>query len=332
MKKISAFILCAVLVLAMCVGASALGPEGEERIQGIDVSIYQGEIDFARVRSAGIEAVYVRGSVGGSRTDERFAQNVQAAKAAGLSVGAYAYITARTPAQARAQAQRFAALLDGLSLPLRPAADFNVEGLSRAQANAVALAYLSELKAATGVTPLLYTNASSAQNLWSEALTAYPLWVADYNKVSEPQVRGKWSGWAGWQHSNTGRVAGIQGDVDLDVFTEAVFSANSETPPTHRTYTVRRGDTLSSIARLFGVTPSSLARENALANPNLIYPGQVLILPDGAAGVRAITVDRGDTLSRLARRYGSTVSALARLNRIENVNRIFAGQTLLVPA
>ncbi len=327
MKRLFSFVLCAVLLLAMCVGASALEPDGDDHIAGIDVSVYQGEIDFDKVRAAGVEAVYIRGSVGAGETDARFASNAEKAKAAGLSIGAYAFVTARTPDEARAQARRFAALLQGVSLDMRPAAEFDVRGLDPAQAERVALAYFSALEEATGFTPMLYTDSSGARDFWPASLSAYPLWVADYRPASQPPDNGKWTGWAGWQYSDTGRVDGITGNVDLNVFTEAAFLGNDGPAPERYAYIVRKGDTLSAIARRFGITVDRLARENNLQNPNRIYPGQAIFLP----GIKTHVVQRGDTLTRLARRYGTTVSALARINEIKNVHFIKTGAILFVP-
>jgi murein DD-endopeptidase MepM/ murein hydrolase activator NlpD len=107
--------------------------------------------------------------------------------------------------------------------------------------------------------------------------------------------------------------------------------------PSPATYTVQRGDTLGRIARQFGTTIGELTRLNRLADPNRIYVGQVLSLPTGAgcpdAGPRPRVhiVQRGETLSRIAARYGTTVAALAAANRIANPSRIYVGQVLAIP-
>ena len=76
-----------------------------------------------------------------------------------------------------------------------------------------------------------------------------------------------------------------------------------------------------------------MASLNHIANPDLIYPGQVLNLPRGAApSAGTYTVRQGDTLWGIARRYNTTVSALASLNRIANPDLIYPGQVLRLPA
>jgi len=113
-------------------------------------------------------------------------------------------------------------------------------------------------------------------------------------------------------------------------------------PATHR-YTVVRGDTLSAIAVRFGTTVAALVATNHIANPNLIFPGQILTVTGGspaapapapppAPAPRSISymVHRGDTLGAIAVRFGTTVAALVATNHIANPNLIFPGQVLVI--
>lgn len=103
-------------------------------------------------------------------------------------------------------------------------------------------------------------------------------------------------------------------------------------------YTVRSGDTLGSIATSYGTTVAALAAANGLANPNLIYAGQVLSLgavasapagaPSGASG--SYTVVAGDTLGSIATTHGTTVAALASANALSDPDLIFVGQVLVL--
>ena len=103
-------------------------------------------------------------------------------------------------------------------------------------------------------------------------------------------------------------------------------------------YTVRWGDTLSGIGRRLGVAPSSLAAANGINNLDRIRAGQVLTVPQGkgtvAVGLTAgvfHVVRSGETLASIARRFGTTQSALASANGLSNPNRIAIGQRLVVP-
>ncbi|MCA9932916.1 MAG: LysM peptidoglycan-binding domain-containing protein [Ardenticatenaceae bacterium] len=109
-------------------------------------------------------------------------------------------------------------------------------------------------------------------------------------------------------------------------------------------YTVQSGDTLSAIAQRFGTTYQTLAQVNNLANPNYIYVGQVLEIPDDGTTPPTepaptpvpspggtYTVQSGDTLSTIAQRFGTTYLAIAQANNIANPNYIYVGQVLTIP-
>lgn len=111
-------------------------------------------------------------------------------------------------------------------------------------------------------------------------------------------------------------------------------------PPSVCTYVVKRGDTLSAIARRFRTTVADLAKANRIVNPNRIFRGQVLIVPcdpPAATGQadppthQVHTVRRGETLTQIARRYGTTVQTLRRLNGLGAGSRLRAGQQILIP-
>ena len=102
--------------------------------------------------------------------------------------------------------------------------------------------------------------------------------------------------------------------------------------PATQTYTIKSGDTLSSIASKYGTTYQELARINGISNPNKIYPGQVLKIGGGSSisSTEYYMVKSGDTLSAIAKKYGTTVNQLASWNNIANVNKIYVGQKLRV--
>ena len=105
---------------------------------------------------------------------------------------------------------------------------------------------------------------------------------------------------------------------------------------TNKTYTVKSGDTLYSIARTYGVTVSALAAANNITNYSLIYVGQVLIIPGTTVTpppttTVKYTVKSGDTLYKIATMYNTTVAKIAAANNITNVNSITVGQVLIIP-
>ncbi|MBD9071830.1 MAG: LysM peptidoglycan-binding domain-containing protein [Ruminococcaceae bacterium] len=334
----------AALVFAALVPARAIPPSGGRQYRGIDISEFQGEIDFEEVRRSGIEAVYIRVGAG-EYTDEYFAENYERAKAAGLKIGFYHYVTARSVEEGRRQARFFASLTAGREPDMRLAMDFEYFGsLSVSQINAISEAYLDELTALTRREAVIYSDLSNARNIFSRALAEkYPLWAAQYG-ADEPSANGKWREWVGFQYTDEGRVGGIYGNVDRNIFTEGIFLSDSwridgEKRTTVRAQTrtltvyVRAGDTLWAIAREYGTTVEAIARENRIADPNRIFAGERLriTLPARGSGEEIYTVRRGDTPISIAGKFGVTLSALEDRNGLERGETIYAGDKLSIP-
>lgn len=334
----------AALVFAALVPARAIPPSGGRQYRGIDISEFQGEIDFEEVRRSGIEAVYIRVGAG-EYTDEYFAENYERAKAAGLKIGFYHYVTARSVDEGRRQARFFASLAAGREPDMRLAMDFEYFGsLSVSQINAISEAYLDELTALTRREAVIYSDLSNARNIFSRALAEkYPLWAAQYG-ADEPSANGKWREWVGFQYTDEGRVGGIYGNVDRNIFTEGIFLSDSgridgEKRTTVRARTraltvyVRAGDTLWAIAREYGTTVEAIARENRIVDPNRIFAGERLriTLPARGSGEEIYTVRRGDTPISIAGKFGVTLSALEDRNGLERGETIYAGDKLSIP-
>lgn len=334
----------AALVFAALVPARAIPPSGGRQYRGIDISEFQGEIDFEEVRRSGIEAVYIRVGAG-EYTDGYFAENYERAKAAGLKIGFYHYVTARSVEEGRRQARFFASLAAGREPDMRLAMDFEYFGsLSVSQINAISEAYLDELTALTKREAVIYSDLSNARNIFSRALAEkYPLWAAQYG-ADEPSANGKWREWVGFQYMDEGRVGGIYGNVDRNIFTEGIFLSDSgridgekRTFVRARTRTltvyVRAGDTLWAIAREYGTTVEAIARENRIVDPNRIFAGERLriTLPARGSGEEIYNVRRGDTPISIAGKFGVTLSALEDRNGLERGETIYAGDKLSIP-
>lgn len=334
----------AALVFAALIPARAIPPSGGRQYRGIDISEFQGEIDFEEVRRSGIEAVYIRAGAG-EYTDEYFAENYERARAAGLKIGFYHYVTARSVDEGRRQARFFASLAAGREPDMRLAMDFEYFGsLSVSQINAISEAYLDELTALTKREAVIYSDLSNARNIFSRALAEkYPLWAAQYG-ADEPSANGKWREWVGFQYTDEGRVGGVYGNVDRNIFTEGIFLSDSgridgekRTSVRARTRTltvyVRTGDTLWAIAREYGTTVEAIARENRIVDPNRIFAGERLriTLPARGSDEEIYTVRRGDTPISIAGKFGVTLSALEDRNGLERGETIYAGDKLSIP-
>lgn len=259
-------------------------------VLGVDVSKWQGEIDFAALKASGIQVVYIRAGEGSGVADENFERNSAAASAAGLDIGYYYYVHACTIEQAEAEADFFWSLIADKPASCRPAMDYeNFCNQDRATINAIATAFLTRLSELCGEKAIIYTDEYRVRTLWDDNLSAWPLWVADYasdSPVDLPSL-GFWHTCAGFQYTDQGRLPGISGMVDRNVFYASAFLGSDpdsgyrpQPPePEYRTYTVRCGDTLWAISRRFGTTVDAIARLNNIPNPNFILPGQVLRIP-----------------------------------------------------
>ena len=330
----------------------AFGPSSQTIYEGIDVSGWQGNINYNEVKNAGIEVVYMKASEGKNFVDPYFNQNYANAKANGLKVGFYHYLIARSNEDAILEARFFVSTISGKTPDCRLAMDFESFGnLSRSQINEIGLTFIQTVQNLTGKEVVIYSDTSNASNIFTGELTNYPLWVAQYGEP-EPTPNGNWNTWAGWQYTDEGEVAGINGYVDRDKFTEEIFlNSTSEIPLPENinkpaaggttTIIIQRGDTLSELAIKYNTTVERLVELNNIANPNLIYAGASLIVPSGetpqdtdsnsTSGQTIYIVQRGDTLNKIAQSFGTTAIAIAKENNIRNINLIYVGQRLIIP-
>ena len=331
----------------------AITPNLEARYQGIDVSDWQEYIDYAQVRNAGVEIVYIKASQGSNFKDPYFDINYENAKANGLRVGFYHFLTATNTNEAEQEANFFASVISGKQADCKLVMDYEAfGGVSVEESNRIAEVFLETVRRLTNKEVIVYSDLSNATNRLDRSISEdYELWLAyygDYNTIRDVQT--SWETWIGLQYTDRGIVPGVNGNVDRHLYTESIFlSDTSEIPNIENpndsintesiNYTVQRGNTLSEIARRFGTTVQEIASINNISNPNLIFPGQVLrILTNStvngsetrATGSITYTVERGNTLSQIAREYDVTVNSIVEINDIQNPNLIFPGEKLRI--
>ena len=228
------------------------------------------------------------------------------------------------------------------------AMDFESFGsLNNEEINQIAIAFLQRLQEVTGKEVIVYSDEYNANNTFNISVAYYALWVAQY-EVEKPTVDNNWQFWEGWQYTDQGEVSGISTYVDRDKFTSNIFLSDisevptiPDTPEENETYQsiiIPRGATLSELAIEYNTTIARLVELNNISNPNLIYAGETLVIPiasqeSNANGVKTIPyiVQSGDTLSKIAGEFDTTVEILASINNISNVNLIFTGELLYVP-
>jgi len=196
-------------------------PPIEDRVSGIDVSHWQGSIDWVQVHAAGYEFAFVKGTEGVGWTDVNFLTNMNDGHAAGVLVGAYHFARPDLGNSAVAEAEWFVSVAGGCMTEgyLRPVLDLEVghEELTWPQLSTWVHDFMNTVRSLTGVEPIIYTG--WYKNHLDISVAQYDLWIAHwtYDPKLEPNT-GIWDDWAFWQYSDQGTVPGIVGDVDLNLF------------------------------------------------------------------------------------------------------------------
>jgi lysozyme len=190
----------------------------QQYLHGIDVSHYQGTINWLDVEETNVHYVMVKATGGETYADPLFNRNWRHLTKVNLIRGAYHFFFAAD--DPIAQAQHYYHVVGQLThRDLPPIVDVEeVDDVSAGVLLESLLTYLSEIEKLTKRTPIIYTNqAFGQQYLQDERLNKYPLWIADY----EPELTilpSPWrnQGWHFWQYSEQGKVLGITSDVDLN--------------------------------------------------------------------------------------------------------------------
>ena len=192
---------------------------------GVDVSEYQGNIDWEKVKSAGVEFVFIRvggrgwGEEGRLYADGAARTYYEGAKKAGLQVGAYFFSQAVSAEEAMEEARFALSLVEGWQLDLPLAYDWEYVSSSARTAKVTArtltdctLAFCRAVEEA-GEKPMVYFNPSQARDrMHLEELTEYPFWLAMYDAPMHYPYEV-----AFWQHTKKGSVPGIRGNVDINL-------------------------------------------------------------------------------------------------------------------
>lgn len=187
---------------------------------GIDVSKWQGDIDFSKLKASGVEFVIIRvgssnGLNGENFVDSKFIQNVKNANAVGIPVGIYFYSYASTIDRAISDAKWIVEQIKDYKVDLPIAFDwenwgsFNKFDVSFFGLTNIAKGFMDTIKDA-GYDAMLYSSKTYLENIWLP--TSYPVWLAHYTKNTN--YTGDYSF---WQICSNGRVDGISGDVDINI-------------------------------------------------------------------------------------------------------------------
>ncbi|MFI7287058.1 lysozyme [Streptomyces anulatus] len=209
--------------------AGGVTPMDTSGVQGIDVSHWQGAINWGSVKAAGIDFAYMKATEGTSFKDSRFSANYTGSYNAGLIRGAY-HFARPDVSNGATQGSYFASngggwSKDGKTLPGVLDIEHNpygamCYGLSTTQMRTWINDFYTTYKARTTRDVVIYTTASwwnTCTGSWTGMAAKSPLWVAHWG-TSSPSIPSGFPTWTIWQYTATGRVAGVSGDVDRNKF------------------------------------------------------------------------------------------------------------------
>ena len=330
--------------------------------KGIDVSKWNGTVDFKAVKNAGYDFVIINAGYGRyiHQKDPFFEINYQNAKDAGLDVGAYWYSYAKTAADAELEAKTFVEAVWGkkFEYPLCfDIEDISQAGLSNKTINDMCKSFCSYLEK-NGYYAVIYSFGGWLENrINATNKKTYDIWLAEWTNASKPYV---YTGTYGmWQFSSTARVPGINGDVDVNraykdyptIIKNAGLNGfpkiKMEEPKPKKK--AKKGDvngdgkvnitdvTITTAAVKGKKTLTAEQKEAADMNGDgKVNVADVAAITKQAKGVSEkpktkivkYTIRYGDTLIGIAKKFGASVIEIAELNGIKDVNKILAGQVI----
>ena len=192
-------------------------------IHGIDVSKFQGDIDWSQVAGSGVKFAWIKATEGGDNADARFQANWTAAKEAGVPHGAYHFVYwCRPPMEEMANFEQNApadpdALPPVLDVEATPTSKTCHRHLTQEGAIADMRVMLEEMERHYGKRPIIYTTVDFYEAILSDgAFSDYPIWVR--STKYHPAVKYGSRAWQFWQYQSDGQTPGINGNVDRDVF------------------------------------------------------------------------------------------------------------------
>lgn len=305
--------------------------------KGIDVSEHNGEIDWKKVKAAGVQFAIIRAGYGryDKQKDEQFEANYKGATAAGIPVGAYHYSYATTAEQAKQEAEVFLGWIKGKNLTYPVA--FDIEDKKQANLGVSVISDIirafCEMVEAAGYYVVVYANKDWLTNrIDADCKSRYDIWLAQW--TSEPTYTGSYGL---WQYTSDGAVDGIAGRVDMNIAYKDYPSiiagmGSSDTTASAPTDTAKKTNAELADEVIAGKWGNGDERKQRLTAAGYDYDAvQAIVNKLVQTQETVYTVKKGDTLSGIAAKYGTTYQKLAKYNGIQNPNLIHVGQKIKIP-
>ena len=325
----------------------------------IDVSTWNGNIDWDKVYKSGVRYAMIRSSFGvenPNQVDNKFVRNITNAQRAGVKCGIYHYSYAKSAAEAKKEAEFCLKTIKGYKIDLPVAFDIEDSSqthLGKDTLTSIVIAFCDRIKSA-GYRPMLYCNPNWLCNYLhkDKLINKYDIWLANWG-VSAPSYN-----CAIWQYSENGGVPGISGSVDMNwIYKDYTSTKPATTKPVTKPSNVKKTDYSVKVTAQAGLN----VRKGAGTNYNIItalkcgtvaivskvsgnwgyvgkyggwicldYTAKVSTTSTVKSDKAYYTVKSGDTLSYIAYRYSTTVDKLVSLNNIKNRDLIYVGQKIRV--
>ena len=325
----------------------------------IDVSTWNGNIDWNKVYKSGVRYAMIRSSFGvenPNQVDNKFVRNITNAQKAGVKCGIYHYSYAKSATEAKKEADFCLKTIKNYKIDLPVAFDIEDSSqthLGKDTLTSIVIAFCDRIKSA-GYRPMLYCNPNWLCNYLhkDKLINKYDIWLANWG-VSAPSYN-----CAIWQYSENGSVPGVSGSVDMNwIYKDYTSTKPATTKPVTKPSNVKKTDYSVKVTAQAGLN----VRKGAGTNYSIItalkcgtvvtvskvsgnwgyvgkYGGWICLDYTAKVGTTSTvksdkvyyTVKSGDTLSYIAYKYNTTVDKLVSLNNIKNRDLIYVGQKIRV--
>ena len=295
---------------------------------GIDVSYHKGDIDWNKVKPSVSFVILRLGWIGNKNNhtiDPKFEEYYNQCKSLNIPIGVYVYNYCNSEENAISSAKWVIDKLTNKTLELPVYLDMednSLESLGKTKLTNICIAFNTEIEK-TGLWAGVYANLNWYNNFLDKNLIKkkYTTWIAHYTSGID-KYKGEYDM---WQSSSSGRIDGISSNVDTDYLYRDLISQIGDISPTNP------NDEILKLANevISGKYGNGEARKKALGDKYSAVQAKVNELMAKRNEIKYV-VKKGDTLSEIALKYGTTVNNIAKKNNIKNVNKIYIGQVLKI--
>ena len=304
------------------------------KIFGIDISTWQREFDYDDLDKNNIKFVILRAGFDITK-DDMFEKHYEEISKRNIDIGCYWYTYARTKEEASMEAKKFLETVKNkkITYPLYlDIEDKTLSNLSKETLDSI-IDTFGRIIEQNGYYFGVYSNLNWYKNKisGSKLNKKYDWWIAYWESDAPSNIN-----YGIWQNTSKYDYRGINIDSDYcfkdypkiiaDAKLNHLDDSNDIKPSI---YIVKKGDTLSKIASIYNLNYKYLAKYNNINNPNLIYPGQAIKIPN-ETNSKIYIVKRGDDLTKIANMFNTTVNDLVTLNDIKKPDLIYPGQKIII--